>query len=311
MKYQLTVIIPVYNGMPFLPETVDSILNQTYKDFRLLIIDDGSMDESSTYLNSLTDPRVEVRFQSNMGLCHSLNNAIASADSEFVARLDQDDIALPFRLQEQVDFLTAHPEYACVLGNISRITEKGKDFGAYDINSSEAISDYQSSLYGCIVHSTICFRREVFLGLGGYRPAMYPVDDYDLLLRLEENYKTAVINKPLIKYRIHGKAGTFKTFHDMELKTRYVSAMAGLRRANEPEISLTEFSKTLDQASPWELFHRNVNGRGKLMFRKAGLMIGEGQRLGGAMNLLGACLLAPRFAVGRLFALYRSKSVSE
>jgi glycosyltransferase involved in cell wall biosynthesis len=310
MQQKLTVIMPVYNGMPFLSETVESILCQTYKDFHFLIIDDGSTDESLKYLESLTDPRIEVRSQSNVGLCNSLNQAVESCESELIARIDQDDIASPSRLHEQVTFLTSHPDYDCVLSNISRITESGKEFGAYEINSLEEISDYCSKLYGCIVHSTICLRRESFLRLGGYRSFLYPVDDYDLLLRLEESYKVAVINKPLVKYRIHSKAGTFGTFHDMEFKTRYVMAMTTRRRAGEPEMPLLEFSQTLDQAHWLEKWHREVSSMGKLNFRRAGLMVGEGQYVMGILNLVRACFLAPRFAFGRLLRLYRTHLIS-
>jgi glycosyltransferase involved in cell wall biosynthesis len=226
MKKSLTLIIPVYNGLPFLKETIQSALNQTYKDFRLLIVDDGSSDKSLDYLKTLTDPRIEIRCQSNKGLSTSLNQAVASSDTEFIARLDQDDLAVPYRLQEQINFLTSHPEYACVLSGISRITESGREFGSYKTETLEKISDYKWGAFGCIVHSTICFRRESFLALGGYRSSLYPVDDYDLLLRFEEAYKVAVINKALVQYRIHSNAGTFKTFRDMEMKTRYVEEMA-------------------------------------------------------------------------------------
>jgi len=310
MKPTLTVIVPVYNGMPFLRETIDSILNQTYQEFRFLIVDDGSTDNSSDYLKTLTDSRVEVRSQSNMGLCASLNRAIESADTELIARLDQDDVALSCRLEEQVNFLTAHPDYACVLSAVSRMTESGKAFGSYEVKATEAVSDYRANRYGCIAHSAICFRRESFLALGGYRPVLYPVDDYDLLLRFEENYKVAVINRALIKYRIHSQAGTFKTFYDMDFKTRYVEAMAARRRSGKPEISLTEFNQILQQAPVWERWQKNADRVGRLMFRKAGLMIGEAQYIGGVYNLVGSFLLAPKFVWKRLLALYRSRSQS-
>jgi glycosyltransferase involved in cell wall biosynthesis len=308
MKPKLIVMMPVYNGMPYLKDAIQSILAQTYKQFHFLIIDDGSTDKSLEYLKALTDARVEHRSQKNMGVCATLNEAIATCDAELIARLDQDDIALPFRLQEQVDFLVSHRDYACVLSNISRISgSKNKDFGSYEINSQEGVSDYSSRQYGCIVHSTICFRRESFLSLGGYRSYLYPVDDYDLLLRYEENYKVAVINRALVKYRIHGRAGTFKTFYDMDIKTRYAEEMAARRRFGAPEISLMEYNQILNQASLWEKLRRSNNRMGRLMFRKAGLMIGERHHMRGLYYLMGACLLAPRFALGRLKALHQGR----
>lgn len=172
------------------------------------------------------------------------------------------------------------------------------------------VSDYGWGVYGCIVHSTICFRRESFLALGGYRSSLYPVDDYDLLLRFEEIYKVAVINKALVKYRIHAKAGTFKTFPEMEFKTRYVEEMAARRRSGKPEVSLIEFSHTLNQATLWEKWKRNINGMGRLMFRQGGLMLAEGKYFRGLYSLAGAFLLAPRSTLYKLLAMHRNKSRS-
>lgn len=204
MSSSLTIVINVYNGMPFLPETVNSILTQTYSDFRLLIINNGSKDSTSEYLESLKDPRVEVIHQNHLGLGHSLNKAVfENTESEFVARLDHDDVALPSRLEEQVNFLIQHPGYACVLSNISRIGSDGREFGYYKTETKNLIEDYDLQRYESIVHSTILFRREKFIEVGGYRQALYPVDDFDLLLRFWENAPVAVINKPLVKYRIH------------------------------------------------------------------------------------------------------------
>jgi glycosyltransferase involved in cell wall biosynthesis len=281
MNPNLTVIIPVYNGMPFLPETVESILQQTYEDFRLLIIDDGSKDESLNYLKLLGNSRVKVIHQNNMGLCETLNQAIKNVETEFVARLDQDDIALPQRLQEQMDFLMTHRDYDFVLSNISKISTNGKSFGHYEKNYSELISDYDWGQYGCLAHSTICFRKEAFLKLGGYRQSLYPVDDYDLLLRADENFKIAVINKPLVKYRIHSKAGTFKTFNDMQIKSRYVEVIAGMRRSGEPEISMDDYVKTCDRMSLFDKFRTYTHTKGKLLFRQSGALIGEQKYLPG------------------------------
>lgn len=311
MSSKLTVIIPVYNGMPFLKEAVESILNQTYSDFRLLIIDDGSTDDSFHYLQSLSDDRLELWQQRNLGLCTSLNRAIQTVDSEFIARLDQDDVALPSRLQEQIEYLIHHPETICVLSNISRIVANGKEFGSYTTHVQEPISDYDPDQYGCIVHSTICFRRQAFVDLGGYRSQVYPVDDYDLLLRFWETGKVAVINKPLVKYRVHSKASTFKVFREMQIKTRYVTTMSQLRQTGNPELSLLEFMQTLDQTHFLGKLARHFEESGMLHFRKAGLLIGEGQMFLGGLNLMIAVLYYPHFAIKRLMALCRGRMLTK
>ncbi len=226
MELRLTVIIPVFNNMPFLQEAIESILTQTYRDFQLLVINDGSTDDSLTYLRTLTDPRIKIINQPNLGLCNSLNNAIYNqVKTEWVARLDADDIALPNRLEEQVNFMIKNPNYSCVFSQIYRIGGSGREFGYYQINSTELITDYHLEKYGSIIHSTGFFQREKFIEVGGYRSFLYPVDDYDLLLRFSEKFPVAVINKPLVKYRIHGESATFKVFWKMQTYSRYVVEM--------------------------------------------------------------------------------------
>src|SRR5262245_17189068 len=110
----VTVLMTVYNGMPYLPLAVDSIFNQKLRDFRFVIVDDGSTDDTGDYLRGLTDPRVVTLWQSNQGTAAAANFGLKHCETEFVARMDADDIALPTRLDKQRDFLLAHPEVGLV-----------------------------------------------------------------------------------------------------------------------------------------------------------------------------------------------------
>lgn len=302
MQPQLTVIIPVYNGMPFLKEAVESILSQTYPNFSLLIINDGSTDGSTEYFNSLFEPRIKVIHQENIGLCCSLNKAVFEhTESELIARLDQDDISLPSRLEEQVNFMVQNPNYAAVLCQLTRIGADGRDFGYYQTPSKELIQDYDPSC-GIVAHSTILFRREKFIELGGYRQELYPVDDLDLSLRFCENAPVAVITKPLVKYRIHGNASTFQVFWLMETKNRYVFEMSHRRKEGQAEIPFDEWVK-LDTPPPVQQFIRYIKGVGRLFFREAGKLIGEGKKWEGGLYLIIAFCAYPSFVQRKLFAL--------
>ena len=299
MSENLTVIMPVYNGMPFLPNAVESLLQQTYKNFRLIIIDDGSTDGSWKYLTSLTDLRIEIQRQTNNGLTETLNRAAANAKSEFIAFLDQDDIALPSRLQEQMNFLANNSDYACVLCLVSKVTASGREFGYYKLGNSDPIVDYQPQM-GCIVRSTMCLRKQVFLQIGGYDLLAYPVDDYEFLLRLWENFKTAIINQSLVQYRVHSSSLTFKVFQEVQVKTRYVEAMSQFRQIGKPEISFSEFTQTLDRTSFVGKLVRQFQAHGMLLFRKAGIFLGDGKVITGIFTLTGAFLLYPQFVSVRL-----------
>lgn len=304
MENTLTVIIPVYNGMPYLKEAVESILRQTYTDFRLLIVDDGSTDASTEYLASLTDPRIEVRHQSNMGEAETCNRAVASVGTEFVAFLHQDDIAMPHRLQKQMDFLVGHPDYACVMSTLARrVGAKSVEYR--ELLGSPAVRDYESGAFGAITPSAFCFRKSAWMEVGGMRSSVGPGGDLDLLLRWEEKAKLAVFEEPLIQWRVHASASTMRGFYSYLIKSRYLYSMASLRRAGGSEISFEEYQEIENRASALIKLGRKMDARGKFNLRMAAIMFGEGRVFIGGWNLLGAFVLAPRNAFRKLLALRR------
>jgi len=302
----LTVITPVYNGMPHLRDTVESILSQQGIDFVYHLVSDGSKDGSDEYLRSLTDPRVKVTCQANKGLCQTLNEAMVGAETPFIARIDQDDLALPGRLRDQFEFLDSHPQCGAVLGNLERITDRGSNFGSHlSFPSGTPSVAYRSETFGCVVHSTLMLRREAFEALGGYRQAMYPVDDFDLLLRMEERFEIGFLTRPVIRYRIHGNAGSFTTSGAMDWKTEFALANARSRRQDGHELDMERFAT--DWASrPWhQKMGRNLVTRGRLHFRTAGLLLGERRVFQGAWNLALASLLAPKYTSHRIIDMVR------
>src|ERR1700688_3986350 len=109
---QVSVFLSVRNGATDLPKAVDTILSQTFSDFELIAINNGSTDGTAAVLDNLRDPRLRVVHQDDMGLAAALNRGIALARGEYVARQDHDDWAMPTRLEKQVAFLEAHPNHA-------------------------------------------------------------------------------------------------------------------------------------------------------------------------------------------------------
>lgn len=295
-EQKLSVIIPVYDGMPYLSLAIESILNQTYNNFTLLLIDDGSRDNSLEYILKLRDPRVRVIKQNNIGLCNTLNKYIFESTSEFIARLDQDDFSHPTRLEEQITFLENNNDYGCVLSLINRIGAKGYNFGYYKIkDEQQTIIDYDPILYGTIANSTLMIRKETFKKVGGYRQELYPVDDLDFLLRLSEITKIALLNKPLVNYRIHPNAFTFKYFYDIKVKTKYVVYLHFQRLKQEKELSFKDY-KTIYKI-PDRL---NLRDYGELFFRKAGSYWGNKNKIRGLIFLITAFLLNPKNTLNRL-----------
>lgn len=304
----LTVVIPVYNGMPFLESAIESILKQTYSRFHLLVIDDGSSDESLAWLQTINDPRLIIISQKNKGLCHTLNESIISLKTKYVARLDQDDVAFSYRLFEQRKFLEENKDYVAVLGNHELIGKDGRTFGSnivYDL--TKPVVEYSSKTFGSIAHSTLMTHVDIFKSIGGYREIMYPADDYDLLLRLEEVAKIALLTRPMARYRLHWGGATFKTYSTMNWKLNFASENAQKRRRGEREILPETFLKNYAQRDLAEKISSNLTMFGRFNFKKAGLNISEENIFIGLLQLAVAFFFAPKYSLERIIRVAKTK----
>jgi glycosyltransferase involved in cell wall biosynthesis len=202
----ITVLLPVKNGMPFLSEAVASILQQTYRDFELLIIDDGSTDETTSYLKSLRDPRLRIRRnEQSQGVARCLNQGLALAATPFIARQDADDISEPERLGRQLAYLTDHPECA-VLGTQGwMVDEAGNKLQPFPWRpTGEAEMAAALRVASPFIHGSVLLRREAVKEVGGYREEIRYAEDFDLWLRLANKYKLANLPDSLYRYRVHG-----------------------------------------------------------------------------------------------------------
>lgn len=199
----VSVIMPVYNAASFLEEALNSILNQTFRDFEFIIINDGSIDNSLKILSSYKDPRIVLINQENQGVARSLNNAIKIAKGKYILRHDADDKCLPDKLQIQYDFLEAHPEFVLCATQVAFMTESGKVSWEYRQPNNKYFSDAQYvevkrehfNPYSPITHATVLIRTSVLKVLGGYRIEFLTSEDVDLWLRLIGQYKAVVLNK--------------------------------------------------------------------------------------------------------------------
>jgi glycosyltransferase involved in cell wall biosynthesis len=209
---KVSVLMPVYNGKLYLREAIDSILNQTFSDFELLIIDDGSSDGSQEIIKSYTDSRVKPIFNPiNQGLMIVLNQGNALAQGEYIARMDCDDISLPQRLTKQVEYLDQHTDVAVVGAQCIYIDAQGKKFPHQNLFRcpKEQSSMRWTASYECpFVHPVVMYRKQiVWEKLGGYDEKISFAEDFELWLRLlSNNYQGGNLDQILIKYRIHPKS---------------------------------------------------------------------------------------------------------
>ncbi|MEN9521363.1 MAG: hypothetical protein RLZZ381_3951 [Cyanobacteriota bacterium] len=204
-KPKISVIIPTYNAMSYLPEAVDSVLRQTFGDFELIIVDDGSHDNTVEWVISLTDPRVKLITQENQGSAAARNRGIAIAQGAYIALFDADDIWEANKLEKQVHFLEAHPSIGLVDTSVVLIDEDGKSTGK--LVTSQAEGDVWKHLVQfqpvCSCDSTPLIRRECFDAVGLFDRDLMFLEDLDWWIRLASSYQFGAIKEPLVKYRQH------------------------------------------------------------------------------------------------------------
>ncbi|WP_367027404.1 glycosyltransferase [Methylococcus sp. ANG] len=200
---RVTVLFPVYNGEQYLREALESLLTQTYRDFSLLAIDDGSTDSSLEILRSVKDPRLSVKINpTNRGLINTLNEGLELVQSEYIARMDADDIATPYRLEEQLAFMDAHPDVGLCGGYYERFTDT-ESIVVCPPTTHEDIS-YALIFDNVMAHNTVMFRRSVLERHRlRYDPAFAYAEDYELWVRFARYSRLANLPRVLVRYRFH------------------------------------------------------------------------------------------------------------
>ena len=205
----VSVLMPVFNGGEYLGEAVESILNQTFQNFEFLILDDGSTDDSLKLLRQYAtqDPRIRVFARENRGSTYTLNELLLESRGEFVARMDQDDIAMPERFNRQVTFLRENKIVVCVGSAFQMIDSAGRYLATLTPPQTDAeIQQLILGGHGAINHPSAMMRLAFVNLVGGYNCEHDLVDDLDLWLRLGEVGKLANLTDVLLKYRLHDKS---------------------------------------------------------------------------------------------------------
>lgn len=215
----ISVIMPVYNNIKYLRESIDSILAQIYDDFQFIILDDGSTEPVWDLLQSYDDPRMfNIKGDKNVGLTKCLNFCLHMAKGDFIARHDGDDISLPNRFAEQLKCFD--DGVGLVTSYADAINEKGKKipYRYLDFDSRNGKKDIKVANY--IVGPTAIFRREVFDKIGHYDEVLYIAQDYNYWIRLLKYFDHIVVEKVLYKMRKHDKS--VRTLHPELSKINWI-----------------------------------------------------------------------------------------
>lgn len=203
----LSVIMPVYNAAAYLAQAVESVLAQTFEDFELIIVNDGSTDRSPRILADLArrDGRIKLISRPNTGIVGALNDGLRAARADLIARMDADDVSLPQRFEKQLAYLRAHPEVVALGSRVVGVDPCGCELfhSDHSLAHDEIDRELLKGVGWAIVHPTVIMRREPLQRVGGYRSEYQWVEDLDLFLRLAEIGTLANLPDELLLYRQH------------------------------------------------------------------------------------------------------------
>ncbi|MEM1072301.1 MAG: glycosyltransferase [Planctomycetota bacterium] len=229
----IAVLLPVCNAEAFLREAIASVLSQSFDDFELLALNDGSTDGSKRILDEFAqhDPRVTVIHRENRGLVETLNELIDRTRAPLLARMDADDICLPGRFERQHAHMQAHTACACVGGAIELIDDAGSPLRTPPTLLND--SDIQrAALSGRtpLCHPAVMMRRDAVIAAGKYQRDTFPAEDLDLFLRLGELGQLANVPDSVLRYRMHDNSVSVTQSDRQRAQIRRVCRAAHRRR---------------------------------------------------------------------------------
>jgi len=246
----ISIIIPTYNNEKFISEAIQSVLKQTFKNFELIIVNNGSKDNTLKLIRELAnlDKRIKIlNLRKNIGMANALNKGINYCKADYVARMDGDDVMYKNRIEEQVKYINKHKNVVVLSCLGTYMDLKGNTFGVTPteiINHKSSKNLIKNNKVIGILHPGAVFKKKVFQSIGGYRGKFWPAEDIDLWTRFAlMGHNIHVQKKILLKYRIHDNSAIASNFFDSYRKLQWVKHCLISKNINKSEISYEEFLK--------------------------------------------------------------------
>lgn len=235
---EITVLMPAYNAEKYIAEAITSVLKQSFSDFELLIVNDGSTDHTVKIIESFRDDRIVLIHQENQGVSSALNTGLNYARADYIARFDADDICNRDRLKIQYNFITTYPEYDIIGSAADYLDVEGNYiFTQHPVaHLNEEIQALQYTVCP-FIHSSVFYKKEVILSNGGYNEHAYTFEDHFLWVNILKNAKACNLSQALIKVRLNPESITidekwrtrkFREIKYSTLKRRSITAAEGL-----------------------------------------------------------------------------------
>lgn len=295
----LTVGLPVYNGMPYLPEAVDSILAQTLNDFHLLVIDDGSTDDSADYLESVKDSRALVIHQENQGLGATLNRAIELCETKYIVRMDSDDVMATSRLEEQLKYMEQHEDVVMLGTQLAFIAgERTIRAPKVPIEHEDIEARLMIGSAG-VCHPSLMLRIEAIRAIRGYRISGAG-QAIDFCLRLCEIGRTTNLDHVLHYYRIHENSLALNKQYEIRRGSAYAIECAKCRRQSLSEPKFEDFLKSWNGRHGLTKILNKVEDWSISQYRQSILDKGSGRILTSKARLFCAAAVRPRYSIKKI-----------
>jgi glycosyltransferase involved in cell wall biosynthesis len=314
-----SIVMAVKNGEKYIAETLEAILSQTYRDFELIVVDDGSGDRTEEIIENYIKGDKRIRVVSNTsgasGPARARNFGVSLANGTWIAICDADDLWQPEKLQIQADFIRdwQGDEPIVALGTSGyTINDSSKVLGpfkAYPITLEE-FREFRSNAEPFLgfLHSSMVFDKKLFLQIGGYQLSYEPAEDADLFTRLSELGVAMNIDRPLTSYRKHLGSLQFGNTIKQAYNTDRIKENSDRRRKGANELTYQEYVDFVKQKmtdAEFESFVRNQNG--KYFYRVGAINLANGSYISGVFNLLRALLYDQALVTSSLNKIFKYK----
>lgn len=278
----ITVLMPAYNAEKYINEAIASVLNQTFTDFELLIINDGSTDTTKQIIESFEDPRIRLVNQTNQGIAAALNIGLLNAKADLIARFDADDICMPERLMVQYHFLLDHPEYIIVGSDAEFIDMNGNYVYARSLPAHTNNEIQELGLDKCpLIHSAVLFRKAPIMRAGGYNIHAHGFEDLLLWAKVIKQGKVHNLSQKLLQVRLSPESiSVDRKWHTKRFREIMIGSihkgniteqegkevLAILRKQNTPKIKEGSYYLLLGKKYLWD---NPQPGKARINLKKA------------------------------------------
>ncbi len=262
-KPLITVLMPAYNAARFIAAAIDSVLKQCFTNFELLLVDDGSADDTVSIIQSFTDERIRLLQLPHNGIAAALNEGLKAAQGKYIARFDADDICYPQRLQVQYNFLSAHPAYIICGCAADYITEEGDFVFTYQPPGflyEELLATYKNKCP--FIHSGVLYVKDAIVQAGGYNEYAHTFEDHLLWAQLLDGAKGCNLPETLLRVRLNPQSVTiderWRPQQFNEIKSRAIAAKAISRQDG---LILLQILKEQDDGITKEAAYHSLLGK--------------------------------------------------